>query len=321
MAVSPKVPHIASAVAFVIAGLGVASALLGQIAVLPFAALPLAAGIGILRRRVWSAYGFALYIVAQLLFIPFLLVRSGGPISSALDTIASAVLMAALALLFFLAGRSLAAGASIRGWASPWIAVSIGFTVPLLFIQAFIIPTGTMEDTLLIGDRILVRRFPLPRFGQGDIVVFKYPVDRHQTFVKRIIGVPGDRIRISEKIVYRNGTKLIEPYAVHKTDFTDSYRDNFPSEPNSPFADAAREMLDNHVVNGEVVVPERSYFVLGDNRDSSLDSRYWGFVAFDDVIGKPILIYDSEEQSSDALPTPKLNWPPRIRWERLFKLL
>ena len=146
--------------------------------------------------------------------------------------------------------------------------------LPPLFAQAFVIPTGAMEDTLLIGDHVLVRCFPKSYPGRGDIIVFRYPVDRRQIFVKRVIGLAGDHIRIAGKRVYHNGTPLNEPYAVHKTTYEDSYRDNFPSEPNASLQDVGLDMLQKHVVNGEVVVPEGSYFVLGDNRDDSLDSRY-----------------------------------------------
>ncbi len=293
MSISSKAPHVACAVAFLIAGLVAVSAVVGPIVLLPFAVLPLAAGIGIRRRRVWSAYGFALYLFAQVLFVPVVLIRAGGLTTNAAEAIASVACTLILAILFFVAGRSLAAAGAQRGFAFPWIAVASVSIVPPLFMQAFVIPTSTMEDTLLIGDRILVRSFPKPTVARGDIIVFRYPVDRRQTFVKRVIGVPGDRIRIREKAVYRNGAALKEPYAVHKTEYTDSYRDNFPSEPSGPYADAALDMLSKHVVNGDIVVPGGSYFVLGDNRDSSLDSRYWGFVPFDDVIGEPILIYDS----------------------------
>lgn len=164
------------------------------------------------------------------------------------------------------------------------------------------IPTGAMEDTLLIGDHILVQRFPRPSVARGDLIVFLYPIDRNQTFVKRVIGVPGDRIKIVEKIVYVNGAELREPYVIHKNPYPDSYRDNLPSEPKGQAADAAREMLNNNVVNGQVVVPQGKYFVLGDNRDNSLDSRYWGFVGNGDVIGKPFLIYDSGEAFQDITP-------------------
>ena len=196
----------------------------------------------------------------------------------------------------------------------PWIAVSALLTLPLLFVQAFVIPTGAMENTLLIGDRIVAQRFPRIKPVFGDLIVFFYPIDRSATFVKRVIGVAGDRIRISDKIVYRNGAALQEPYASHKSPYPDSYRDNFPSgELNIAVIDAGQEMLKKNVVNGEVVVPQGKYFVLGDNRDNSLDSRYWGFVDAGDLIGKPLSIYDSEDQAPAKLH--------RRRWDRFFKLL
>jgi signal peptidase I len=195
--------------------------------------------------------------------------------------------------LYLTARRSLAATGGKRGRAWPWIAVSALMTAPFLFFQPFLIPTGAMEDTLAVGDRILVRRYPKPVVTRGDLVVFTSPVDRRQTYVKRVIGMPGDRIRISNKVVIRNGEPLSEPYAVHKTEYIDLYRDNFPAQPEPPVAEHAREMLVKHVDNGEVVVPAGKYFVLGDNRDNSLDSRYWGFVDAADVLGEPVVIYSS----------------------------
>jgi signal peptidase I len=278
---------------------------------LPVALIPLCAGIGIVRRRAWSAYGFALYEFAQILLVPVLLLR-GGSTTAPLVNIGGALLIAAmLSLLFFFAGRSLEATGAKRGWAWPWIMVAVLSVLPFLFFQAFVMPTGSMEDTLLIGDRILVQRFPAPKPKRGYMVVFVYPIDRRQTFVKRIIGMPGDRIKIARKMVYRNGVPLNEPYAVHKTTYEDSYRDNFPSEANVYMSPAGTEMLQKHVVNGEVVVPDGKYFVLGDNRDSSLDSRYWGFVSLGDFIGKPLLIYDSKQTIGRR----------QVRWERIFKLL
>jgi signal peptidase I len=295
-------------VAFLLAAGTVLSALAGQISSLPFALIPLLAGIGIARGRAWSAWGFALYTSVQLIPVAFVLLRSGSRPPGAIGGI---VLAAVLIPLFFFAGRSLAAAGERKGRAWPWIAISALTAIPVFFVQAFTIPTGSMEETLLPGDHLLVRRFPKPSPARGDMVVFTYPIDRRQTQVKRVIGAPGDRIRISGKTVYRNGAPLDEPYALHKIDHDDAYRDHFPSQAANPFSAAVGETLRKHVVNGELVVPEGKYFVLGDNRDQSLDSRYWGFVDSGDLIGKPLLIYDSEEQTGGR----------RVRWNRLFKLL
>ena len=284
----PKIARVAAIVAFAAAALMIVSALSGPIAGLPFALIPLFAGIGILRRRVWSAYGFVLYLLTQIVLLALLLYRHVTPELAELGILGGAF-MVVLIPLFLFAGRSLAATQSQRGSALPWIIVSAVTCLPFLFVQAFMIPTGSME-------------------------VFLYPVDPKQTFVKRVIGIAGDRIRISGKVVYRDGVALNEPYATHKTDYVDQYRDNFPSDPNIRLEETGQDMLRKHVVNGEVVVPAGKYFVLGDNRDNSLDSRYWGFLDKSDVIGKPLLIYGSEDQSAQG-------GPHRVRWERLFKLL
>jgi signal peptidase I len=137
-----------------------------------------------------------------------------------------------------------------------------------------------------------------------------------------MVGMPGDRIRFSEKVLYRNGVKVDEPYAVHKTDYIDSYRDNFPGEPNIALVPQGQEMLSRDVVNGEVLVPPGNYFVMGDNRDQSLDSRYWGFVSAADIIGKPLFIYYSANQSTEDLSGgTRFAWQRNIRWNRIFKPL
>src|SRR5437763_11787652 len=131
-------------------------------------------------------------------------------------------------------------------------------------VQAFVIPTGSMEDTLLIGDHLLVDKLAYAPAGpvskyvlpytepkRGDIIVFRYPVDINQTFVKRCIGVPGDRIRLINKQLILNGKRVNEPYVYHKTEYIDSYRDNFPSEPNVHVAESAQDMLTNHMRNDE----------------------------------------------------------------------
>jgi signal peptidase I len=317
----PKLARISYVIAFVCSGLVALGTLTGPIILLPIALMPLMAGIGILRKRAWSAYGYALSQFAQLLVLSLIFARSGHGLS--LDVVATLAVPVVLIVLFLPVGKSLAALGTERGRPWPWITASVLTTAPLIFVEVFAIPTGAMENTLLIGDRILAQCLPRPKPMPGDMIVFIYPIDRHQTFVKRVIGVPGDRIRISKKVAYRNGAALQEPYVIHKNDYPDFYRDNFPSEPepNSPLLHAAREMLKNTVVNGEVVVPAGKYFVLGDNRDNSFDSRYWGFISSTDLVGKPLMIYDSENQSTEDITDGTSAGLHRRRWDRLFKLI
>ncbi len=235
-----------------------------------------------------------------------------------------------------------------RGTIAEWtITILLLLFGTTFLVQAFVIPTGSMEDTLLIGDHLLVDKLaysapgsvtkyllPYENPRDGDIIVFRYPVDITQTFVKRVVGVPGDRIKIVDQQVYRNGVKLIEPYVVHKQPYPDSFRDNFPnSEPNLMLMDRAREMLANNVVNGWVVVPPDSYFAMGDNRDNSLDSRYWGFVPRDNIIGKPLIIYWSYNASTEDLASSHVDtllshfldlaehFFTKTRWNRTFRLI
>ena len=294
----PKLAVAAALVAFVLA-LGGLLAAYHQVSLIVTAVIPAAAGISILRRRAWGAYGFALFELAQATITPLALFRTSEVLKARLATLICLDL--ALALLFFFAGRSLTTAGARRGFMSPWIAVSALFTLPLFFFHAFSVPSGGMEDTLLPGDRMLVRVFPRVNPARGDIIVFHYPPDPTQTYVKRVIGLPGDRIRMTSRVVYRNGSALIEPYAVHKFPTVQNYRDNLPGNLSDlpvalPAAEifAAKDMLQHHVESGEVVVPPGQYFVLGDNRDNSLDSRYWGFVDSSGIIGIPFVIYDSE---------------------------
>ena len=232
-----------------------------------------------------------------------------------------------------------------RGTIAEWtITVLLLLFLTTTLVQAFVIPTGSMEDTLLIGDHLLVDKLafappgplskhllPYTDIKRGDIIVFRYPVDIQQTFVKRCMGVPGDHIRIVNKQVYLNGERLDEPYKYHKTDYVDSYRDNFPGEPNVSVDKRAMDMLQNHVENGEVVVPPNSYFAMGDNRDSSLDSRYWGFVPRENIIGKPLIIYWSYDAPTDELNKSSIsishvvdlaqNFFYKTRWRRSFQLI
>jgi signal peptidase I len=236
-------------------------------------------------------------------------------------------------------------GETQRGFIAEWtVTVILLLFGTTTLVQAFVIPTGSMEDSLLIGDHLLVDKLayappgPLTRHllpysdvKRGDIIVFRYPADIRQTFVKRVVGTPGDRIRLVNKQLWLNGEKVEEPYVYHKTEYIDSYRDNFPGEPNAHIAESAQEMLEKHVQAGELVVPPGQYFALGDNRDSSLDSRYWGFVPREHIIGKPLIIYWSYDATTEALVSTGLgldhlkdvvvNFFGKTRWKRTFKLI
>ena len=135
------------------------------------------------------------------------------------------------------------------------------------------------------GGRIL----PYRELKHGDIVAFLYPEDIRQTYVKRLIGLPGDRIRLDNRQVIRNGRRLTETYTQHIATYPDPYRDNFPQSPEAYTSPRGRDMFEHHVFNGEVIVPPDTLLMLGDNRDNSLDSRYWGFVPRSYVVGKPLL--------------------------------
>lgn len=210
-------------------------------------------------------------------------------------------------------------------------------------VQAFQIPSGSMENTLLVGDFLLVDKVhfagrsdagPLLPYGtiqRGDIVVFYFPVDPSQFLVKRVIGLPGDRIRLRDKTVYINGAPLQESYVIHGQRFFDGYRDNFPDQ-NGYSREIDRHWrgaLSHYVDNGELVVPADHYFVLGDNRDNSLDSRYWGFVPRANIVGRPLVIYLSVKGPGQDGPNGKLIHSGQIlahllqlaRWDRTFRLV
>jgi signal peptidase I len=210
-------------------------------------------------------------------------------------------------------------------------------------VQAFQIPSGSMENTLLIGDFLLVdklhfagnagpgRVLPYGKINRGDIVVFYFPVDASQFLVKRVIGLPGDHVRLRDRTVYVNGEPLHESYVVHKQWMPDGYRDNFPSRQGS-----SREIdrrwryeLARYVSDGELVVPADHYFVMGDNRDNSSDSRYWGFVPRANIIGRPLVIYLSVKGSDAGGSGDKLIHSGQTlahllqlaRWDRMFRLV
>src|ERR1039457_739684 len=182
----------------------------------------------------------------------------------------------------------------------------------VLFIMTFVlqnfeIPSSSMEDTLLIGDHVIVNReqfapptrslgplLPYREIHRDDIAVFLSPEQPGLFLVKRIIGLPGDRIHLRDDVVYRNGEKLDEPFVRHKREHN-PYTDNFPAIPPSEMYGVRNEKwaqeMPSHVLGDDIVVPPGSYFAMGDNRDVSYDSRFYGFVPRANFIGRPVFIY------------------------------
>ena len=192
--------------------------------------------------------------------------------------------------------------------------VVIAIFVITFIVQAFQIPSESMEDTLLVGDYLLVNKLcyggaglgdhvmPYQRIARKDIIVFHYPVDPRQHFVKRVIGVPGDRLKLINKKVYINGKPLDEPYVRVLEPPNNVFRDDFPRVDVPAYGLEGKWWLQMRklVEDGELIVPEGNYFVMGDNRDDSQDSRYWGFVPQENIIGRPLVIYWSVREPTDT---------------------
>jgi signal peptidase I len=213
------------------------------------------------------------------------------------------------------------------------IAVILALFIRTFVVQAFKIPTGSMEENLLIGDHLLVNKFvfgptasslerallPIGDIEREDVVVFKYPEEPERDFIKRVIGLPGDTLEVRDKKVFINGQPLDEPYA-HYIDAP-----NIPSEFHEVTSFDVRERY------GPVTVPPNQYFVMGDNRDNSQDSRYWGFLPRAHIKGKALLIYWSyeagREDYEDAGAAAALkrmgsvfvHFFTRTRWDRMFR--
>lgn len=195
--------------------------------------------------------------------------------------------------------------------------VVIAIFVITFIVQAFQIPSESMENTLLVGDYLLVNKLcyggsgpgdhvmPYQKIARGDIIVFHYPVDPQQHFVKRVIGLPGDRLRMVNKKVLINGKPLDEPYVRFLEPANNLYRDDFPrTDIPAPNMEGSWWLQMRKLVeDGELIVPQGHYFVMGDNRDDSQDSRYWGFVPKENIIGRPLLIYWSVQDLDPPPPT------------------
>jgi signal peptidase I len=201
------------------------------------------------------------------------------------------------------------AGVALQGMLTVLVVVVFMIT---FVVQAFRVPSESMENTLLIGDFVLADKLhfgtaagifgellPYRQIQRDDIIVFHYPVDPSQYFVKRVIGLPGDHIRLRNGVAYLNGNALQESFVIHSFPYFNLYRDNFPAQAalNAEVDRKWRREMPKHLDQGELVVPADSYFVMGDNRDRSLDSRYWGFVPRASVLGRPLLIYMSVKES------------------------
>lgn len=228
----------------------------------------------------------------------------------------------------------------------------LAITIIVLFaitfvVQAFRVPSESMEHTLMAGDFLLAdkvhfadggrwwnRILPYESIHRGDIIVFRYPVDPSTYFVKRVIGVPGDHVRLENKTVYLNGQPLRESYAIHQRNDQDPYRDDFPRMENLPGSVDEHWQINvwRYLQGRELVVPAGSYFVMGDNRDRSLDSRYWGFVPRGNIMGRPLIIYLSvrglygdQDPDSDGklIPSGQLvaHFLQMARWNRMFHLV
>ena len=210
-------------------------------------------------------------------------------------------------------------------------------------VQAFQIPSESMETTLLIGDYLLVDKvhysnggmwghiLPYDPIKHGDIVVFRYPLSPELHFVKRVIGLPGDRVKLVDRQVFVNGERVHqENYARFSMFDRNGFRDDFPLIDRIDGIDPGwLNTMPKLVHNGELVVPQNQYFVMGDNRDHSSDSRYWGFVPRENVVGRPLVIYFSIDAPLPSAPDGRLsrwgsmlrNLPGLIRWRRMLRIV
>jgi len=220
------------------------------------------------------------------------------------------------------------AARAVRDWLWTLFAAALLFlTIRSFFVEAFRIPSGSMEDTLLTGDFVLVNKaiygaripltpFRLPAFAQprrGEVIVFEPPHEVGKTYVKRLIGLPGDTVEMRDKALYVNRQRAVEPWARHSES-----RDLFPPGVawqcrftlRRPGRNTCHPSRDNW---GPLVIPDGRFMVLGDNRDDSEDSRYWGFVPETALRGRPLMVYYSfEPDGAGTAP-----WLTQVRWNRI----
>jgi signal peptidase I len=235
---------------------------------------------------------------------------------------------------------------SISGIASVLVS---GLFIITFLVQAFEIPSGSMENTLLIGDHVFVDRLtpamkasylgPLVSYRpvrHDEVIVFLHPAEKGMYVVKRIIGIPGDRLHLHNGVVYRNGQALNEPYLNPRRGAPNDYRDNFPAFSGAGDPNVLPEwplLLREYVHDGELVVPAGYYFGMGDNRSNSLDSRYWGLIPRENIVGRPLFAYWSFETPPDQVMRTSLrdraafllhtvvHFFDETRWSRMFHLV
>ncbi len=207
------------------------------------------------------------------------------------------------------------------------VAFVLFIAIRTFVIEAFKIPTSSMEGTLLVGDFLLVNKVVygaelpgtsvrLPAFAEphrGDVVVFTPPHEPTKNYVKRVVGEPGDTLEMHDKVLFRNGRPIEEPYARHLDTEGDAVHPDMRWQSNHLIASTGRAYRPTRDNWGPIVVPDHDYFVLGDNRDNSEDSRYWGFVPREAIHGRPWLVY----YSFDADHTGRLPWLRHVRWARI----
>ncbi len=195
--------------------------------------------------------------------------------------------------------------------------VVIAIFIVTFIVQPFRIPSESMQPTLFVGDfgladkqafafeGPLARLLPPGRVQRGDLMIFHYPVDPHQYLVKRVVGVPGDRIRLRGGRVWIDGSLLAEPYAFYSPSPPNAFRDEFPTVrvTRPALRPPWSGQLQSATRNDELIVPQDQYFVLGDNRNDSEDSRFWGFVPRGAIVGRPLLLYFSPRRPGPAAPS------------------
>ncbi len=234
---------------------------------------------------------------------------------------------------------------TVAGLASVLIS---GFFIITFVVHMFSIPSSSMERTILVGDHMFIDEvtpaappsyltwmMPYRNLRRGDIAVFYSPVQPDLHLVKRIVGVPGDHIHLLHGVLYLNGVAQNEPYAIHDPSSYDAYRDDFPNGGTTAYGGAPEwpAVLRQSIQGQDVVVPPGHYFGMGDNRDNSLDSRYWGFIPRENIIGRPLVNIWSFEASEDQYQDPSasgragfvayavLHFFDKTRWSRTFHIV